>query len=236
MKKILVVAAHPDDEVLGCGATLAAAIRAGAHAKVLILAQGITARYDAVDDEVAAEVQRLYESARAANGILGVKPDDVIFGDFPCMGMNAQPFIAIVQTVKKVVQAYKPDVVYTHHPGDYNVDHRVAFDAAVFATRPCPGEHYPRRVYSFEVPSSTEWAWQAREPFAPAVFVDVEATIDRKIEAMNAYASEVRAYPHPRSPEALRIIAQKRGLDAGLRYAEAFQLIRAIQDAKEISL
>ena len=131
--------------------------------------------------------------------------------------------------LKKVVDDIRPQTVFTHHHGDYNWDHRMAFDATMMACRACPGETYPATIFSYEVPSSTERAFQApHSVFCPTTYVDIEAHLARKIEALEAYASELGEYPHPRSGQALTHLAAKRGNEVGLPCAEAFCLIRNI--------
>lgn len=230
MSRMLVVAAHPDDEVLGCGATIAKERARGTEVRVVILADGITARYATINDRARRELRVLYRDAERANAALGLQKSDLVFGRFPDMKMNAVPFIDVVRFIKRTVQEFRPECIYTHHAGDYNVDHRVAFEATLFASRPCAGERFPARLYAFEVPSSTEWAYQVRDGFRPTVFRNVETTIGRKIAAMRHYRSEVRVYPHPRSPEGLDVLARKRGVEANMKYAEAFELIREFQE------
>jgi len=128
-----------------------------------------------------------------------------------------------------LVDRLQPEVIYTHHGGDLNVDHRVIYHAVLTATRPVQGSPV-REIYAFEVASSTEWAFQRIEPtFRPNVFVDVAGTIEAKIAAMECYESEARKFPHPRSPEALRAIAIRWGSVAGCEAAEAFELIRSVR-------
>jgi LmbE family N-acetylglucosaminyl deacetylase len=218
--KVLAVAAHPDDEVLGCGATLARHAEAGAVVSVLILGTGALSRPEGTE----AQVADLREQARAAGRILGV--DDVRVLDLPDNRFDSLDLLDVVRRVEAEVARVAPDVVYTHHAADLNVDHRRTFEAVVTACRPT-GPGGPRRVLSFEVPSSTEWQSPTVPPvFAPNVFVDVAATLERKVEALAAYAGEVRPFPHPRSAEALRALAAWRGASAGLRAAEAFALVR----------
>ncbi len=228
MNRMLVVAAHPDDEVLGCGATIAAERQRGTAVRVIILADGITARYAKVNDRARRELRALYRDAERAATALGLRKSDLVFGRFPDMKMNTVPFIDVVHCIQLVVQEFRPDCIYTHHAGDYNPDHRIAFDATLFASRPCAGEHVPSRLYAFEVPSSTEWASQVNDGFKPTVYRNVERTIRAKISALQCYRSEVRVYPHPRSPEGLDLLAKKRGLEVSMRSAEAFELIREI--------
>ena len=229
VKRVMVIAAHPDDEVLGCGATIAKEIANGSEVRVIIMADGITARYETVSEEAERELQTLYTTSCEALKVLGVPNENILYCRYADMKMNTIPFIDLVLRIRKETQAFKPSVVYTHHRGDYNVDHRVVFDVVIAATRPCPHEHTPQQLYAFEVNSSTEWASPLINPFAPTVYVNVEQTIEKKMAALLRYTTEVRDYPHPRSPDGVEILAKKRGLDVGMRYAEAFELIREIR-------
>jgi len=218
--KVLAVAAHPDDEVLGCGATLARHADLGDAVSVVILGTGALSRAGGSDADVAA----LAEQAQAAGRILGAREVRVL--DLPDNRFDSLDLLDVVRRVEAELARAAPDVVYTHHATDLNVDHRRTFEAVVTACRPI-GPGGPGRILSFEVPSSTEWQPPAAAPpFAANVFVDVAATLERKIEAMAAYAGEVRPFPHPRSPEALRALAAWRGASSGLRAAEAFALVR----------
>ena len=224
--KVGVIAAHPDDEVLGCGATMARlALEHEVH--VALLGEGYASRSVARDAAVEAELKRLQEAAHQAASLLGVR--SVKFGALPDNQFDRVPLLDIVRWVEGWLADVRPTVVYTHHPGDLNVDHRLTFQALLTATRPMPGCGV-REVYTFEAPSSTEWAFQRLEPaFRPNTFVDVSSTIEMKIKALAAYAGETRPFPHPRSPEALRAASQRWGSVAGLPNAEAFELIRAIR-------
>ena len=135
----------------------------------------------------------------------------------------------IVKIIEGIVAELAPEVIYTHHGGDLNIDHRIVHRAILTATRPMRGQSV-REIYAFEVPSSTEWAFQRFEQvFRPNVFIDISGTLDIKIQAFAHYDSESRAFPHPRSPEALIAIARRWGSVAGCEAAEAFELIRAIR-------
>ncbi|TAK30030.1 MAG: PIG-L family deacetylase [Chloroflexota bacterium] len=225
MESILVVCAHPDDEVLGCGSTIARLAREQ-EVHVVILGEGISSRYDGRQSAPSAGLLRLREEASAVSRLLAAA--SVRFGDLPDNRFDELPLLDVVKRVERWVEEVQPHAVYTHHPGDLNMDHAVTFRAVLTATRPlvgCP----VREVYAFEVPSSTEWAFQHLEPpFRPNVFVDVTTTIETKIQAMQTYTSEARPFPHPRSPEALRAIAQRWGSVVGVSYAEAFELIRSV--------
>ena len=223
MSVILVVAAHPDDEVLGVGATVARRAATGDTVHLAILGEGISSRSGA--DRTA--VPALQDDARAVAGMLGAK--SVVFGELPDNRFDTVALLDIVQRVEGWVRELDPEVVYTHHPGDLNVDHRLTFQAVLTATRPVPGCRV-REVYAFEIASSTEWAFgRLAAPFSPTVFEDIASTIDLKVACLERYRGERRAFPHPRSGEALRAIARRWGSVVGLPYAEAFELIRAVR-------
>ena len=173
------------------------------------------------------DLDRLREDARAAARELGAASID--FGGLADNRFDELPLIAVVKQVEQWVEAYRPDVIYTHHPGDLNIDHGVTFRAVLTATRPGASPYTVRKILAFEVLSSTEWSFQQIEPsFRPNVFVDISETLDRKINAMRAYGSEARLAPHPRSPEKIRALAAYRGAAAGVTFAEAFELIRSL--------
>ncbi len=225
MNRVLVIAAHPDDEVLGCGGTMAAHVQRGDTVRVAILAQGLASRSPAT----AGELRALRECARAANALLGVT--DLRFGDFPDNEMDGAPRLAVIKHVEAIVEEFRPVVVYTHHPGDLNVDHRRVSEAVVTACRPQPG-HPVEDVLFFEVPSSTEW--QICAPygrFEPNWFADITPTLEAKREALRAYGSEIRPWPHARSVEAVTSLARWRGASAGVQAAEAFVLGRRVRRA-----
>ncbi len=223
---ILVIAAHPDDEVLGCGGTVAALSHQGSHVTILILAQGLTSRPDFDSERAATQLDLHRARAQEAGRILGAR--EVVFGEFPDQKMDTLPLLAITQRIEREIQRVQPEVIFTHHGGDLNMDHAIVFRATLTATRPIPGSCV-RRVYAYEIASSTEWAFQQFAPgFQPQVFCDISATLDRKLAAMRVYESEVRPFPHPRSDEALQSQAQRWGAATGLHAAEAFQLVREI--------
>jgi LmbE family N-acetylglucosaminyl deacetylase len=224
---VLVVAAHPDDEILGCGATAARLAEEGCDVYFAILGEGITSRHVARDAADAGELSLLHEHARAAGRKIGVK--EVFLHKLPDNRLDTVPLLEVAKVVEELVDRLRPKVIYTHHGGDLNVDHGVVHRAVLTATRPVAGQPV-REIYAFEVPSSTEWAFQRLGPaFRPNVFVDVAHTLETKISAMACYKSETRQFPHPRSPEALRAIATRWGSVAGFEAAEAFELIRSLR-------
>jgi LmbE family N-acetylglucosaminyl deacetylase len=224
---VLVVAAHPDDEVLGCGATVARLAGEGHPVHIAILGEGISSRYRRREDADPAELDALQACSRRASEALGATALTAL--RLPDNRFDTVPFLDIVHLVERVLDDVGPSVVYTHHPGDLNIDHVITFRAVLTATRPI-SSCLVRDLYSFEVPSSTEWAFERGDRgFRPNVFFDVSATIETKVRAMALYEGECRAFPHPRSPEVLRAIAQRWGSVAGVSHAEAFELIRAVR-------
>ncbi len=212
MKKILVVAAHPDDEILGCGGTIAKHTNNGDDVHVLILAEGITSR-GSVDG-----LPELRTVAEKANRFLGAS---VSFRDFPDNKMDSVPLLDVVKEVEKVIQDIQPEVVYTHYENDLNVDHQITYQAVMTACRPLP-DSIVKTILSFEVPSSTEWG----TGFCPNWFVEID--IHKKIHALRFYEMEMRKLPHPRSYEAVEYLAKWRGASVGVRGAEAFMLRRRL--------
>ncbi len=227
MSVVLVLAAHPDDEVLGVGGTIARHVARGDQVHVAIAAEGATSRSAVRDiDASAPELNALRAAARSAARILGAnEPRFFGFPDNRCDGVD---LLDIIKAVEAVVAELSPETVYVHHAGDTNVDHRRLHEAAFTACRPQPG-HPVKRLLSFETPSSTEWAPPGSlPPFTPTVFVDVNRHWPAKVAALGAYASEMRAPPHPRSVSAIEHLARWRGATAGLEMAEAFMLLREV--------
>jgi len=226
---ILVVAAHPDDEILGCGGTMARLACEGHEVRIAILAEGMSSRYQQREDADQSQLQHLHARARQAADKVGAK--ELVLCKLPDNRLDTVPLLDVVKLVEELVTRFRPEVIYTHHPGDLNVDHGVVHRAVLTATRPLAGQCV-KEIYAFEVPSSTEWAFQRLEPlFRPSVFVDIKETLHTKIEALACYDTETRPFPHPRSAEALRAIATRWGTVAGLHAAEAFELIRSVRPA-----
>jgi LmbE family N-acetylglucosaminyl deacetylase len=219
--KILVISAHPDDEVLGCGGTMARLTREGHDVHVLILCTGLESR----GPTTPADINSIEAQARRAAHILGAKTVD--FERLPDNRFDSVDLLDIVRAIEKRIHTLNPDWIFTQHGGDLNIDHGITFRATLTAARPvdsCPA----KALYTFEVPSSTEWALQKITPvFEPNTFFDIAATLPVKLEAMAAYASEMRPYPHPRSREGLEAVAKRWGTVSGYHAAEAFQLIWA---------
>lgn len=224
---ILVAVAHPDDEVLGCGGTISRLAQEGHDVYIVILGEGITSRYQQREQADLALVEALHNRSHQVAKVLGAR--DIFVHNLPDNRFDTVPLLDVVKIIEDLVASLTPEVIYTHHGGDLNIDHLVVHRAVLTATRPIQGQSV-REIYAFEVPSSTEWAFQRFEPaFRPNVFVDISGTLDIKVRALSHYDTEFRAFPHPRSPEALQAIARRWGSVVGCEAAEAFELIRAVR-------
>ncbi len=223
---VLVVAAHPDDEVLGCGGTVARHAARGDDVHVLILGEGASARDDRRNAEArSAEIAALEASARAAAEVLGSRPPR--FAGLPDNRMDSVALLDIAKRIESVIAEIEPGIVYTHHGGDLNIDHSIVHRAVLTACRPVPGASVVA-IYAFETVSGTEWAGPAAAGFMPSRFVDISENLDAKMRALDAYGSEMRPFPHARSRENVAALARLRGASVGVEAAEAFMVIREI--------
>lgn len=226
LQTILVIAAHPDDEVLGAGGALARWAAEGADVHVAFLADGVGSRE--VEALNTAELDTRRQAARQACTALGLQHAPT-FDDLPDNRLDTIPLLDVTQSIEALIERLKPDTVLTHHAGDLNIDHRRVHQAVLTACRPQPG-HPVRQLLFFEVASSTEWQTPGSGPtFMPNVFIDISDTMDRKRAALSAYEHEMRAWPHARSIEAVEHLARWRGASVGVAAAEAFMLGRLIQ-------
>lgn len=220
-KKILVVAAHPDDEVLGCGGTMARYVAEGDEVHVVFMADGVSAR-NSVEH---ASISKRNVAAEKACNILGVTSTSYL--NLPDNKMDSLPLLEVVQKLEEVINKIRPSILYTHHAGDLNVDHRITHQACLTACRPLPMACV-RQIFSYEVLSSTAWQTPDHLPFLPNKFVDVSAYMGIKILALQEYADEMRPEPHARSIEGVRNLASYRGFSVGIASAEAFTVIRDV--------
>lgn len=221
-ERVLCIAAHPDDEVLFCGGAMAKHARAGDDVAVFIVAEGATSR-----GAGAVETEALRDAARHAAKALGV--GNVSFGGLADQRLDEMALLDVTQLIEGVVEAFKPTVIYTHHGGDLNLDHRIVHQAVMTAARPVPGGSV-REIYAGETPSSTEWSTPSTTvPFVPTRFVDIAETLDAKKAALGAYESEMRPFPHARSIAACEALARLRGSQSGAAAAEAFITLRRIK-------
>ncbi|MCP4482324.1 MAG: PIG-L family deacetylase [bacterium] len=221
---ILIIASHPDDEILGCGGTITRLVAEGAQAYTLILGTGITSRLEIVSKDQPGKLNALKEQAVAANKIIGVK--DVIFETFPDNKFDSIAMLDIVKTIENIKNKIKPNIIFTHYQNDLNIDHQITNQAVLTATRPMIGESV-KEIYAFEVLSSTEWHYPLT--FFPNTFFDISNTLDKKIEAMSKYKLELKDYPHPRSLKNIELNAEYWGNRVGIKYCEVFQCLRNVR-------
>ncbi len=224
--RILVVAAHPDDEVLGCGGTIAKAKRQGAKVGVLFLGEGISARFTAdqyESIEFKQQTEKRYAEAKAALDVLQV--DMVWYRNRLCTQFDTYSRLSIVKDIEAVIEEFKPTMLFTHNPSEVNVDHEITYYAVETACRPTR-DWLPKAIYTFEIICSGTWKFNPT--FKPNVFVDVSKTWDIKIKAWQCYAGEFKPLPSPRSVEGLDVLAKYRGLAVGRERVEAFSLLRKI--------
>jgi N-acetylglucosamine malate deacetylase 1 len=228
-KRILVVVAHPDDELLGLGATMNKFIKEqNCSVRVVILGEGLTSRSDNRNPEQWSQELKIHrqniEMARKSIGY-----ESVGIYDFPDNRFDTVALLDIIKVIEKEKEDFEPEIIFTHHGGDVNIDHQRTFEAVITATRPIQDE-VVKTVITFETPSGTEWiASSDPRKFNPNLFIEVsEENISAKIKGMESYEFEKREYPHPRSPKALKILAQNRGIIVGKKFAEAFNIVRSI--------
>ena len=225
-RSVLVIAAHPDDEALGCAGTITRLANEGANVHLAFLADGVGARDELHDTEQGALNDRR-DAAYRAGEIMGAA--SIHCDDLPDNRMDSVPLLDITQRVESLIERYQPDTVLTHHAGDLNIDHRRVHQAVMTACRPQPG-HPVQTILCFEVPSSTEWQVSGGgEAFVPNWFEDITGTLPQKLKALEAYAMEMRDWPHTRSIKAVEHLARWRGATVGVEAAEAFMVARCIR-------
>lgn len=223
---VLVVAAHADDEALGCGGAIARHVSEMDTVYVLNVADGVSSR---VEDgsNLKASFDRRERAAASAAKVLGLSARWSL--GFPDNKLDTVARLDVIQQIELVVRKILPTIVYTHHGNDLNVDHRVTHEAVMTACRPLPGASV-REIYGFEVVSSTEWSLTTASPFRPAYFVDISDFLGDKLSAIGAYEEEMRTTPHSRSIEHVTALAQHRGYSVGMHAAEAFEVYRIIRE------
>lgn len=220
-RTVLIVAAHTDDEALGCGGTVAKHVDDGDTVHAVFMADGVTSRQDATD----AEMEQRNSAAASAHRMLGIEQTYML--GFPDNRMDSVPLLDIVQRLEGILEKVKPEVIYTHHIGDLNIDHQITHKAVMTACRPVPGASV-KEIYAFEVLSSTEWNTPGFLNFIPNVFVDISKHLEMKLKALQFYELEMRKEPHSRSKENALRLAELRGNTVGVKAAEGFSLVRAL--------
>jgi len=219
-KTVLVVSAHSDDEALGCGGTIARHTKSGDKVHLIFMTNGVGSR-KAKKEEI--ECRR--RAAQKSADILGVSSIQQF--DFPDNKMDMISLLDVVQAIEDVIDKLQPEIIYTHHVGDLNIDHRITHQAVMTACRPQP-EFCVKEIYAFEVLSSTEWQTSNYNQFLPNVFIDITNYVHIKKEAIMAYSSEMHQPPHSRSIDNVLRLSNFRGNSVGCNYAEAFMLLRKI--------
>lgn len=225
VRTVLIVAAHPDDEILGVGATAARHVAEGDVVYVLILGEGQTSRGTHREDVDGRVVEELHKDTLDSAKAIGFH--EVFFADFPDNRFDEVDLLDIVKVIEEKIHELKPQIIYTHYSGDLNVDHQYTARAVITATRPI-GDYCVEEIYAFETLSSSEWNFDhtGQSAFSPNVFVDITDYYEQKEEAMKCYVSELCQFPHPRSLKGMDVLSKYRGMAAGMRRAEAFSLIR----------
>ena len=224
MNNIIIFAAHPDDEILGVGGTVARHMSEGDAVSIVIMATGLASRGEVGDDELNA----LKNTTIEANGILGVKKENIFFEGLPDNQMDTVSQLEINKRVEFYIDKIRPNIVYTHHAGDLNIDHRRTHEAVMTACRPIPGQCV-KKILCFETVSSTEWAGYGFSPFLPNYFIDISKIINLKNKALALYKTEMKNSPHSRSLENIKNLAGFRGNCVGVEFAESFVLAREIK-------
>lgn len=214
-EKILVIAAHPDDETLGMGGTIHKLSLMGSHVRVVFLSDGINSR-----DKIRESLEN--RRVAAVNALKNLNCTDVLFYDFPDNSMDSVPLIEVVKTIEKCIRDFSPTILFTHFPHDLNVDHRISSQACLVAARPKVNSKIKSLLY-FEVQSSTEWNFGSSQ-FMPNVFVDISDSFLFKVNALKEYQVEIEAFPEARSFAGVEARSTVRGVTVGVSNAEAFQI------------
>lgn len=227
-KNILVIAAHPDDELLGCGGTILKHTEIGDKVHVVIVAEGITSRQKIRNrNQVDTELKELKDSTLKVSNLLSISSFEIL--NFPDNRLDSVELLELIKKLEDKISLISPEIIYTHHHGDLNIDHKLVNEAVITACRPVK-EKNVKKIFSFEIPSSTDWQLNNNENFHPNYFVDITNQLEKKICAMKFYQSELRDWPHSRSIKGIESLAYIRGMQAGFQAAESFMLLRELVD------
>ena len=222
MKNVVAIMAHPDDEVLGCGATLSRFAREGCNTHILILATGLTSRGN-VDIK---QIRDLQDEAKSAARCLGAK--SISFENFPDNKMDTIPLLEIIKKVENFIYSKSPDIIFTHHSGDLNIDHQITQRSVLTATRSLPGSKN-REIYATEILSSTEFNNPENRIRPDCYFTVSKKDVNASLKALACYKSEIRISPHPRSIEIMKSHLNVRGSECGFEYAECFEVLKIVK-------
>ena len=222
MMNLLIIAAHPDDEILGCGGTSIAYHQKGYTIHTLLLSKGIQSRDNWTQKQYDDQVSNILR----ANKKIGVDEKNIHVYDYPDQRFDTIPLLDIIKTIETIKEQVKPNIIFTHSNHCLNKDHTITYNAVITATRPLPNESV-KQIFSFEIPSSTEW--NQPSSFSPTVFIDIKETIEQKLRALQEYKDEMKPFPHPRSYYGIYQHAQHIGMQIGVPFAEQFELVRMVQ-------
>lgn len=228
MKKILVIAAHPDDEILGCGATLLYYKKLGYSIKVIFLSDGESSRNLKKNEKKKLIKLRSDQAKKVSKISKFLKPE---FINYPDNQLDTIPLLKIVQKIEKEIIRFKPSIIFTHYENDLNVDHQIAFKSVLTATRP-KSKSFVRKIYCFEIPSNTDFSFKKNKNkiFVPNFYVNIEKYLKKKLELLRIYSGEMKRWPHQRSIKGIKVISNYRGSQIGVKNAEAFVCIRNLEN------
>jgi len=227
MKKVMLVAAHPDDELLGCGGTLLYFKKKGYDIKIIFLSDGESSRLRKKNKKKLLIKRREKQAIKISELCNFRKPS---FARFPDNQLDGVLLIKIIKFIEREIIKFKPSILITHNENDLNIDHKTVFDAVVTATRPST-KTFVNSIYCFETPSSTENNFSnLKVNFNPSLYFDISKFINKKIDLLKVYKNELKSYPHPRSLEGVRVLAKYRGTQIGKKYAEAFYVLRELNE------
>jgi len=221
IKKALVIAAHPDDEILGCGGTIAKLVSMGSEVKVLFMSDGVSSRFKNKKNSI--KTRKI--AAKKSSKFLGCL--NPIFYNFPDNKMDSIPLLKIVKKIEKIINIFKPDTIFTHYNLDLNIDHQITSKATIVATRPQISSPV-KNVFFFEILSSTEWSINTLPKLNPNFIVNIENFINKKKKCLSSYSEEIRPSPHSRSLKCIDAFDKLRGETNGFAYAESFHVQRIL--------
>ncbi len=223
---ILIISAHPDDEVIGCGGTILKAIELGAKVSVLFLGEGVSTRYPNNENSKACKAAIKFREQSALKCLKSLGIRNFKFNHFLCTRFDTYPILNFVRIIENFIGKVKPNIIFTHNESEVNIDHVVTNKATEIACRPI-SKLSVKKIYAYEAVCSSNFKF--KKNFSPDTYVDIKKYIKRKIKALKYYKNEIRNYPFPRSTLGIETQARYRGMQSGLEFAEAFELLRSIE-------